>query len=193
MADNVARIIAAASAVFTACTMTISYLTYRRAKPKVILRAQQSWADGVEFPDHGDNNFIGFRIRVLNRGQTAIKLEGFEYEFYPSRRAAVLHRLGVRRLPCTQGAIFRWMHQKDMPTEVEPFDGAPWAAWVPWSQYKDWEPHFVRTRLTLTLTNGDKIYSPWMPRAHSPAFPERARYEDQQLTFDDLTENSSPV
>lgn len=76
MADNVARLIATASALASASTMTISYATYRRsrpryrrARPRLGIKADVS----ITFPAERSAD-MNLRVRLINQGQATIKL-----------------------------------------------------------------------------------------------------------------------
>ncbi|MGW1736174.1 hypothetical protein [Streptomyces sp. NPDC001999] len=69
MADNLARLIATASALASASTMTISYATYRRARPRLGIKADVS----ITFPAERSAD-MNLRVRLINQGQATIKL-----------------------------------------------------------------------------------------------------------------------
>ncbi|MGW2708275.1 hypothetical protein ACWC4J_04675 [Streptomyces sp. NPDC001356] len=177
MADNVARIIAGASAAFTASSMAISYATYRRGKHRLVVGGKFGHATILE-PEESDTSYY-LTIYVRNHGQTAVKIkelrvelgDGFiEHLRRPSRRSC---HIWFPSLPA------------DSAMEVDAFGGVRWMLTLDdmdLSLLKSGKSHL---RIAVELPSGVLIHGRWM-RTPDWLPAGRSTRGDGQLSFDDL-------
>jgi hypothetical protein len=207
MADNVARIIAAASAAFTASNMAVSYATYRRKRPKATLSAT-----GGPFTTHHAQSrrpvtFPLIHLKLTNSGETPLKVNRVWVERGPSKRALILHGLSLKRLsPIAAGSVLEpydlgneWVNADKVgepPLTFEAFSSARWAATASdhfWGHEEDYLRPLSRLRVTLDLPGGKTVHSAWFPLTdYLASLPCRTCEQTNplpgQLSFDELTE-----
>ncbi|MET8330904.1 hypothetical protein [Streptomyces sp. NPDC005181] len=214
MADNVARLIAAASALASASTMTISYATYRRARPRLGINADVSDVS-ISFPAEGRAD-MNLRVRLINHGQATIKLgDDLLVRFGPGARRRILNGFigyGTRRLNRFMMRLPRWRvirplddwrwklvdsfdlhrhHGSSMPLpedaekQVEPFGAVEWKTQREWMTLGQ-RREWTYMRVELTLPAGVTVRSRWIPVAYvSKADPDP---DALQLSFDDIAD-----
>ncbi|MFF4355151.1 hypothetical protein [Streptomyces sp. NPDC001530] len=154
MPDNVARIIAGASATFTASSMAISYATYRRVRPRLKVRAYFT----IEVPHH-------LKVRVRNHGQTAVKVTKVAVQFREILYKDLYKRLRMR-LPIGEYS-YTYKHtwyprlQEGAAMDIAAFGGAQWD--VKLSDKNLWILAKSRRylRVSLELPSGAVVYNRW--------------------------------
>jgi hypothetical protein len=210
MADNVARLIAAASALASASTMTISYATYRRVRPRLAIKAYVF----AQIPVGKGCVDMCLRIRLINRGQTAIKLgDELSVRFGPRTRRRILESwswkparyIGLGRWRLIESLSWPWRlvdffeswslrqhggHSIPLPDDVErqvePFGAVEWNIQREWTTLGQRRPDWTNVRVELTLPAGATVRSRWMP---VPYFQKEVSDADVlQLSFDDISD-----
>ncbi|MFD5861507.1 hypothetical protein [Streptomyces chartreusis] len=183
--DNVARLIAAGSALFTAVNMAVSYATFRRKRPTVAVARASCFV-------RADPQQLQFWAALRNRSEAEVTIaSGYAVLSGRVRDASLLDILLGRRPYKRVGAWpARFLDLDEVPSiTLEPFgQGLLMAgASICWRQVD--EHHLTKTRLTLTLSNGHTITSRRMRLGSftGPCPCDMCAGQGQQLSFDDLT------
>ncbi|MFV5995058.1 hypothetical protein ACNPQM_22040 [Streptomyces sp. NPDC056231] len=190
--DNLARLIAAGSAIATALNMSLSYATYKRKRPSLSISCSYGTSD-EQWSDRPTTVRPGVWVDLKNRGETPVAIDSVGLEFQWDKQPATWRDRLRRQHP----DYVRWMitavtprpEDGDFPYTLNAFDdkrGFP--LFVP-GCVKDTTrigPD-ARGRLQIALSGGRRIYTPW-----SPLYPKyvcacpSCWTGDEQLTFDDL-------
>ncbi len=114
--DNLTRAIAVAGAIVAAFSLLISWMAFRRAKPKVKVRVER-WGISPVLRE-GEERDCRFALRLINKGSTATGAERVELVAHLSRvpRKKTEFLKGVRfkeplKVPAFDG-VLQWM---DLP------------------------------------------------------------------------------
>ncbi|MER5952370.1 hypothetical protein [Streptomyces sp. NPDC001893] len=186
MSDNVARIIAGASAVFAASTMSISYATYHRVKPR--LKVKTHYGVVTQYKPEGDIVSPSLTIEVRNHGQTAVNLDGARVEFRES-----YYRLLRKRLSGSRRSWRTWFPQlPDRATkDISAFGGVRWYVELASRDLKTLEKGGTHLRVGVELSSGIRVYGRWHRRPTS--FPDSLSMgeDNGQLSFDDLNSTAA--
>ncbi|MEU6774192.1 hypothetical protein [Streptomyces sp. NPDC046759] len=157
MPDNVARIIAGASAAFTASSMAISYATYRRARPRLKVAddfslVMQDVPDGVEISCY-------MEILVRNSGQSAVKLT----EVIVELRESLPKRFLKHALSQTAAPVHTWHPQlpQGADTDATAFGGVRWRMKLCRSDLEILEAGGAQLRVGVGLLSGAVVYGRW--------------------------------
>ncbi|MEV5922424.1 hypothetical protein ACFZAG_26710 [Streptomyces sp. NPDC012403] len=208
--DNIARLIAAGSALGTACNMAVSYATYRRKRPRFTFCC--TYDDAVHTvlsPDGRDlvpEPMYGVHLR--NLGETPIRVLTVRIEAGP-----VLARWWQRwRYRLSRGRSWKCRHSRpltllhlggfgdelyeetpvpeDGHLTLQAFEQVE-ASYVLRNRYEppaypNWLQLMERdevARLSVELPGGQRLHGPlFKPVRHGPS----PRKRDEQMTFDDL-------
>ena len=138
--DNLARAIAGASATVSAFSLLISWMAYRRARPKVKVRVERRGISPVlrEGACEGEERDCRFALRLINKGSTAVGAERVEL-------VAHLSRVPRRRSELLKGVRF------EEPLKVSAFDGTK--LWLDLPERKlvgGQVPRYLRFRVSLS-------------------------------------------
>ncbi|MFD8334037.1 hypothetical protein ACFV42_15420 [Streptomyces solisilvae] len=181
MADNVARIIAGASAAFTASSMAISYATYRRVRPR--LKVRGSFASvTVHEPDEGEPSYY-LTVSVRNHGQTAVKIKQLSVELGDSSIERIRKHLMRRRR-----SHHYWFPRlpEDCVMEADAFGGVRWSLVLDDLDFSSLDSGKSHLRMAVELSSGVTIQGRWIRKPDwLPAV--RGASGNGQLSFDDLT------
>lgn len=189
-----AIIIASVSALFTGANMCVSYLTYRRARPRLTVRTEfrPAW-DGAGFDSRADFPLLegirwGYHVHLINRSPAAVEVDSFEEEFRCRPRW-----WSVRRTYGRAASVFKFIEGEEKQ-EIAPFGGVRWVI-VRTFTFLVGMPANTRIRLKITLTNGAEVSGPWRKYTQMEALRIKWReqepelmeiYPTGQLSFDDL-------
>ncbi|NUK08959.1 hypothetical protein HRW18_13270 [Streptomyces lunaelactis] len=192
----IAILVSCASAVFTASNMLVSYLTYRRANPRVAVRVSYGFftRDRTEARTEGQPR-NGFHVHLISKTQATVRTHQLEAQYRIShRRTYIPHR---------RNAVYEHplsFLKGEKETEVAPFGGARWVLGRPFSLIPLSANDVVdRVRILVTLDNGAEITSNWLKMSYVTAYdgllstppPDWYLAEfgpdgPKQLSFDDL-------
>lgn len=155
----VAIVVSSVSAAFTGTNMTLSFLTYRRVRPRVRVAAE--WGN-VGVGDHGtlprmqDGTLrSGLRVHVSSQSPTDAKVKSVHV---------------TRRHPF-KGGVIRGTHsrisdspaqfvEKEQEMELPGYGGLDWEIEDPRCGFPAWQ--FTGFRVRVILTNGDQARSKWV-------------------------------
>jgi hypothetical protein len=192
----IAITIASISALFTGANMIVSLATYRRAKPKIEIKAE---LDALyEGPDEDSEvPTIGMLyVHLINRSATPVKLDRL---FLVGESPIAL--LGGQRHPFSTPLPDDDVEDSD--TTLEPFGGVKWTIRLGVFHYADLH-NAQRVRVVANLPDGRIVRSPWIKDLtdfQDPFLADIARKEitsiieslgtadGGQLSFDDLPES----
>ncbi|MFG2545694.1 hypothetical protein ACGFOM_24970 [Streptomyces sp. NPDC048594] len=155
MADNVARIIAGASAAFTAVGMVISFATYRRVRPRLRVRA----SFGVVTVVRTNERSCHLHVRIRNHGQTAVQLSKAEVQFREGRMRRMREALSGRLR--SYGHIWYPVLPAEATMEAAAFDGAQWHIELNDADLSTLETAGSRVRVGVELSSGIVAYDGW--------------------------------
>lgn len=155
MADNVARIIAGASAAFTAVSMGISFATYRRVRPRLRVRA----SFGVVTVVRTGERCCQLAVRIRNHGQTTVQLARAEVQFRDSCWKRLRDALSGR--PRVYGHIWHPALSSEATKEANAFDGAQWHVTLSEEYLSILETGGSRLRVGVELASGIVVYDKW--------------------------------
>lgn len=200
--DNVARVIAAASAIGTACNMAVSYANYQRKRPKASLQASvTTWS----MWDEGDIPI--FELKLVNRSESPLKIVAVEAQRASSYRDrhTIWQLKTYRRI--WRGSRTQDLHPRNdlnrppysqvgtLPLTLDPFDRLHWRAAMDghfWCQYSGFNDGRSVVRALVWLPGSKKIKSSWVPvtaamtNSTCRACGDTPRGDHHQLTFEDL-------
>ncbi|MFE5891278.1 hypothetical protein ACWCQZ_16230 [Streptomyces sp. NPDC002285] len=197
---DIAIIIASVSALFTGANMAVSYLTYRRIRPRVTVKTE--WRP-VWIPDEGFKSDVVdpkrgslrccYHVHLINRSPTAVHIDYLDEEYrYPYSRK----RWSSRPIRAGRGNIgFRFIEGQEKQ-EIAPFGGVWWIIQKT-TVYLFPPPRGTKVRIKIILTNGTQVGGRWMKYAELEAMREKWDNVDvsplefpafRQLTFSDLEE-----
>ncbi|MEV5472761.1 hypothetical protein [Streptomyces sp. NPDC052207] len=206
-ADNIARLIAAGSAVGTACNMAVSYANYRRKRPKAKL------AMTVErlIENRGEQevvlSLLEMRLRNLSESPNKIvsvelqqsysRLSNLRYSLWQLRTHRGLFRPGFTTdLKVSEEYNWGCDEPGELPWTLTPLQGLKWRAVVdahPWCAsctQTDLRQPIVRVR--LRFPGGEVVSSRWLPITEEMRTSTclmclgRSQGLVQQLSFDDI-------
>ncbi|MGW7756976.1 hypothetical protein ACWGK6_36600 [Streptomyces violaceusniger] len=200
--DNVARVIAAASALGTACNMAVGYANYRRKRPTAALR--MSWSQWGKFYEGHLVEMPLFELHLENESESPLKVISVHLE----RTGAIRRRDTLRRSRRIRRAD-DLIPEDDLNTSpYDQVDALPWTldgftplnwhaslrchTWCRYSSFDaDDKPSYLRAR--VWLSGRRSVATPWervpefMWASGCPVCSERAEWGDpDQLSFDDL-------
>ncbi|MEV4786152.1 hypothetical protein AB0K53_11970 [Streptomyces tuirus] len=192
---TIAILVASVSALFTGANMIVSLATYRRAKPKIEVKAELEalW----EGPDEGsDVPTIGMLyVHLINRSATPVKLDRL---FLVGESPIAL--LGGQRHPFS--TLLPDDDVDDSDKTLEPFGGVKRSIPIGVFNYVDLH-NTQRVRVVANLPDGRMVRSPWIKDLsdfQDPFLADMATKELRkiveslgtadggQLSFDDLPE-----
>ncbi|MEV6162228.1 hypothetical protein AB0L71_09900 [Streptomyces sp. NPDC052052] len=207
MADDVARVIAAASALGTACNMAVSYANYRRKRPKAKLRASCTMLG--EYRGEHELARPQFELRLRNLSESPTKIVAIEVQASHSyfSRTALWQLTNHRRvwrggrtheLVMEDGqnvSAYGYDKVGELPWTLEPFQSLKWCGVTDghfWCRYSGLSGRsVVRTR--VCFPGGHSVESRWMPitpemRASTClTCVEKTGWDSpDQLSFDDI-------
>ncbi|MFG2460972.1 hypothetical protein ACGFWE_28470 [Streptomyces sp. NPDC048523] len=187
MSDNVARIIAGASAAFTATSMAISYATFLRVRPR--LRVRHFFEEVTRFHASGETTSCHLIIQIRNHGQTAVKLSKPLVQFRQSR----LHRLLNPRSDRRGWDEYTWSPSIAEASDavVDAFGGVRWNLLLPDTHLRTLAPRGARLRVGVELPSGVVVYGQWHWKPWRLPSPQGELEQHRQLSFDDLGSESS--
>ncbi|MDG9687837.1 hypothetical protein QC334_34780 [Streptomyces sp. DH18] len=138
--DNLTRMIAVAGAAVAAFSLLISWMAYRRAKPKVKVRVERWGISPVlrKGAREGEERDCRFALRLINKGSTAAGAERVEL-------VAHLGRVRRKKPEPLKGVRF------EEPLKVPAFDGAQ--LWMDLPERKlvgGQVPRYLRFRVLLS-------------------------------------------
>ncbi|WP_309052780.1 hypothetical protein [Streptomyces sp.] len=185
--DNVARLIAGGSALFTACNMAVSYATYRRKRPSISFRADE-W--GVTDLEGG--RWPAFRLTLANRGEATIKVEDVSYEFrWHEEPRTLTDRIKGRRLYNGHGlhglGVPVW-EELDIPLELGSFEHVQITLVFANCTRNLVEEEGLVGRVRILLSGGRTLAGRWTkPNPEQYVCPcAVCRQRGVQLSFDDV-------
>ncbi|MFD3700224.1 hypothetical protein ACFWUZ_29560 [Streptomyces sp. NPDC058646] len=191
-----ALVVSTASATFTALGLSVTYATFKRARPRVKLKVTWDIEPGrVPFSQASPEDFRHcYHVRVINKGAATVVVDEVKALLrFPGGKAHLFdpaHHPSPPP-PLTLGVV--WIDGQER-MQVGPFGEARWM----FSQPFTLEPtvmHGIRFR--ATLSNGRTVKSRWLSvhRMLRREQRSRTRLVDlqrlmgegvEQLTFDDL-------
>ncbi|MEV0530797.1 hypothetical protein [Kitasatospora sp. NPDC050463] len=138
--DNLTRAIAVAGAIVAAFSLLISWMAFRRAKPKVKVRVERWGISPVlrEGAREGEERDCRFALRLINKGSTATGAERVEL---------VAH---LSRVPRKKPEFMKGVRFKE-PVQVPAFDGV--LQWMDLPERKlvgGQVPRYLRFRVLLS-------------------------------------------
>ncbi|MFD5570467.1 hypothetical protein [Streptomyces cadmiisoli] len=188
--DNIARLIATGAAVAAAANTSVAYATYRRKRPRIVLKAEPVWIFLVE----GESG-SAVDLLLTNRGEADIevRLVGLESHSDHVPYSGLFNRIRRRRF-ATSISYNELVHvptaADEFPTTLKPFHEQELTFRLPpcvkgLSELRG-EP---RHRVKVQFGGYPPVYSAWLDFggalecacAHCTAEP-------QQRTLDDLPE-----
>ncbi|MCX5260411.1 hypothetical protein OOK27_40770 [Streptomyces canus] len=180
MPDNVARIIAGASAAFTASSMAISYATYHRVRPQ--LKVKATFGVVMTIKPEGDMVSPSLTIQVHNHGQTAVSLVRAHVQFRDS-----YYKLLRKRLSGGGHSSQTWLPQlPDGATkDIGPFGGVRWFVRLTGNDVKILERGATHIRVGVELASGIAVYGRWHRKPSWLPSSRSLGGVDGQLSFDD--------
>lgn len=198
--DNVARLIAAASALAAAANGALSYATYRRKKPSLTFTAKLGCVYNTF--DELLPTRARFDVKVRNRSETPLKIEGVNYEMVCGERPRpLLQRVLRRGREGTHSALACLsLHDgtprigddlapdtESFPIEVGGLQPESLVLYYPGCYRTLTSEPLPRGRVTVKLAGGATVSGPWARRVIEPCGCHRCRPpKSKQLTFDDL-------
>ncbi|MFE4678197.1 hypothetical protein [Streptomyces sp. NPDC056723] len=207
MADDIARLIAAGSAVGTACNMAVSYASYRRKRPKVklattvvMLTERRSEPEVVRWL------LFEMRLRSLSESATKVisvelqqsysRLSNLRYSFWQLRTHRRLFRPGsTTRLTVSEDHSWECDEPGELPWTLESFQRLKWRAVVNnhlWCTQVETDLRQPIVRVQLRFPGGEVVSSRWifitekMRTSTCLACLEAGEGLVQQLSFDDI-------
>ncbi|MFJ3721266.1 hypothetical protein ACIPYQ_01680 [Streptomyces sp. NPDC090045] len=200
-----ARLIAAASAIGTACNMAVAFAKYRRERPRVTLSVDPGWAwvphgtigegEKPTFGDFRTKPSGGWVVKdferpyveltIKNDGQSKVRIVDVRAEVLMVRRS-IRHPRGEGMSgivadvePFNTDMVVKAGDPVKAPFDLESFGGINWEVVVP----KAVGPK-ERLRISVRLSGGSQVCSRWMraPVAENVA-PVSQPYE--QLSLDE--------
>ncbi|KAB7835791.1 hypothetical protein [Streptomyces mobaraensis] len=189
--DNVARLIAAGSALAAVSNMAVSYAAYRRKHPRISFKAEE-W--GVS--DQEGNRWPAFRVTLANRGEGAIKVEDISYEFrWHEQPRTLTNRFIGRRQYHGSGVhglgVPVW-EDLGIPLELGSFEHAQITLVFANCTRVLLEKEWLVGRVRVLLSGGRTLAGRWLtpdPRQYECPC-EVCRQQGMQLSFDDLAAQS---
>jgi hypothetical protein len=183
--DNLARILALVSTVAAGGSLVVSLLTYRRARPKLLVRRPDLWME--------DDDRLTVSTRVVNRSSVTVTLAGAFLD-WPPRMLLTLYapwwnRRKLRRARTTtdiflleSGIPLRG--PVALPAQLAPFSGVHIQDEVPLTEFETVPAYLTHVRLEVELATGEVVRSRVLRRPEETYPPIQAG--PRQLTIDDI-------
>jgi len=158
----IAIIVSVASALFTATNVTISFASYRRVRPKVVLKVKYAPRKSVLLSEteHPGDTVCGFHVLLESKSQSSVKTRSVVADYrLPFRESWWLKQWAKDGMD-PYGLEF---DEGEVDTEIPPFGGAQWVLWKNFHRvYFGRKGRKIRVRIQVTLTNGRQVHSRWM-------------------------------
>ena len=186
--DSIARVLGLISAITAIGSLLVSLLTYRRARPKVVIRRTRlEDADGQ----------LEVTAWVINRSSVTVHFGGTPPQpllttysrWWASRRA--------QRRSVQANEPFFFVHkygvglegEHRLPARLEPFTGAELRDQP--ACFEDAPAHLTRLRVEIELAHGEYVRSRSRRRPVMTCPPDPARHPTQLTIFDALTDTTT--
>ncbi|MBL1110477.1 hypothetical protein JK361_39050 [Streptomyces sp. 5-8] len=190
MPDNVARIIAGASAAFTASNMAISYAAYRRVGPRLQVEAGFVGVE-MRWPGGEKTGFL-LAITVRNSGQTAVKLTHVTMEVRDRYCLRLLKRLAHDPQADVTSCFFPQL-PADAAMKVGSLARVRWEpVHLSSTTLEAFERPGTLHRFGVGVASGPMVYSRWSRRPKYIPTSQSMGEDNRQLTFDDLDSGTAP-
>lgn len=159
--DNVARLIAGGSALAAAFNLALSYATYRRKRPSLWFKVKV-YPHSFRDRDGCKESHIRFHLKLRNRGEAPLKIEGAEWQVRLDERPRTLMLSLLRRLPW-------YVHRRtslqpdvgDFPIDLAGFERRIVSAEFP-GCHADWfETGGAKGRMRIRLPGGEELSDRW--------------------------------
>ncbi|MEU5197280.1 hypothetical protein AB0G86_25065 [Streptomyces scabiei] len=180
---QLALVVACLSALFTGLNMLASWLTFRRAKPRVRMKIDPD----MVFTPHDPK--VHLEIRFINRSASPISVESVTF-FQDNVRYAILKEMNLESVDSEGGK------------EVPAFGGLLWKTSIPINTYMPMRGLLKHEWIVAQLSNGTIVHPNWFDRSkarrslhtlyryhrqslreiHRPSIDSGVR----QLSFDDM-------
>ncbi|WP_089107078.1 hypothetical protein [Streptomyces hyaluromycini] len=188
--DNVARIIAAGSALITGVNMAVSYATYVRKRPRLAVKV--SFADAPHYSiEGGVRSYLV--VHLANRGEATVRAVyvGLDTAWGERPRSRQFGRLRRKWQGGAVAYVLTYMEDLSLESEFPVTLGAfeesrPLFRFGGCLKELNELPERKWHRASVGLPGGRHIYSPWVEEEWLSCGCAGCTPLAQQLTFDDL-------
>ncbi|MFJ8085369.1 hypothetical protein ACIQ6Y_32880 [Streptomyces sp. NPDC096205] len=196
--DNVARLIAADSALATAANMLVAWATYRRKRARLTVKASETAFFTTDGPGRTFRSRPSFHLLLANQGEAAVKVD---WAYFSARTAS---RWGVPRWAMRGTTSVSDRLRFPSPIGLEPVDGEPKFTAFPFELagfdeelvhlvlphclgHWDELPRRMKYRVILIISSGRHVRTSWqrLRFAELPCTCPSCRSDHQQLSFED--------